>query len=112
MHRIDPHKICRPTSTDVAEAKSRVRDGIPRLDALTKSANAATAFPGFTEPVPYAHRPLSRYQKAMRTHVVGNRVKYQYTRRFTADVVERVVKVPLRPNAFHDGARNWCIALI
>lgn len=39
----------------------------------------------------------------MRVHVVGNRVKYQYTKRFSADVVERVVKVPLRPNAFHDG---------
>lgn len=102
--RINPHVICKPTSTDVKEAKSRSRDlGIPCLNALSVPRGQMT-FPGFTEPEAYSHRPLNRYQRRMRQHVVGNKIKYQYTRRFPASVVERVVNIPLLPDAYHNGA--------
>ncbi|KAL6300510.1 S-adenosyl-L-methionine-dependent methyltransferase [Sparassis latifolia] len=85
------------TARDMEEAGIRMADGIPRFDAIT---SPEPVFPGFTTPVPYPQEPLNRYQEWIRRGA-GTNVSYQYTRRFAARIVERVVNVPLHSGTGH-----------
>ena len=110
ISRVNPHKLIKSSSFDVNEAKSRRKDlGIPSFDAVNCLHKDP---PGYPQPEPYAHKPLNRYQKAMRALVSDGRVKYQYTRCLASDVVERTVTIPLEANAYHDGKRNIVFNLL
>lgn len=67
------------------EAGARLADGVQRFDAVT---SLEPTFPGFTRPTSYAHPPMNRYQMFMREGA-GLKVQYHYTRRFSANIVER-----------------------
>lgn len=89
--RLNPHQICKRTADDKADTEHRVQElGIPQFNAVTGSQiDASHTFPGFVESEPYAHNPLNRFQKALRTHVKSYCVNYQYTRKFGAGIIER-----------------------
>ena len=104
ISRINPHELIKSNPFDVSEAKSRRKDlGIPSFDAVYRRHKDPSGFP---QPEPYAHKPLNRYQKTMRARIPGDRVKYQYTRCLSSDVVERTVTIPLEADAYHDGKQN------
>lgn len=110
INRKNPHELIKSTPFDVSEAKSRRQDlGIPSFGAVNRLQKDPS---GFWKPEPYAHKPLNRYQRAMRARVADGRVKYQYTRCLTSDVVERTVTVPLEANAYHDGKRDLLYSFV
>lgn len=87
-NRINPHQICKSTPDDEADVKYRVCElDIQQFGAVTNST--AESFSGFVDLEPYAHKPLNRYQRALRTHVKSHCVNYQYTRTFRAGIIER-----------------------
>ncbi|OBZ65761.1 Acetolactate synthase, mitochondrial [Grifola frondosa] len=94
---INPHIEVRKTPADSKEVNARTADGILAFEARNSEISE---FPGFTDPAEYAHPPLNRYQKWIRADA-GEKVSYQYTRRFAPNVVERVVNIPLRTGAGH-----------
>lgn len=89
--RINPHQLCKSTADDKTESNYRLGElEIQQFDAVTKSKTDVNgSFSGFVDSEPYAHKPLNRYQKALRTHVKSYCVNYQYTRTFGAGIVER-----------------------
>lgn len=72
------------------EIAERTLQGIRRFDAVYDKAANKTLYSGYIEPEPYTSRPLSRYQKWMRSSVQDDDegVTYQYTQRYRASVVE------------------------
>ncbi|KAI0672839.1 S-adenosyl-L-methionine-dependent methyltransferase [Trametes maxima] len=101
--RIDPHKApgrTKVTSQEAQEIGERLADGIMRFSACYPKQG--DHLPGYSSAVPYPHPPLSRYQSWVRA---GNReaVLYHYTKWCAPAVVERVVNIPIKPNAGHGG---------
>ncbi|KAJ7459958.1 S-adenosyl-L-methionine-dependent methyltransferase [Mycena latifolia] len=90
---LNPHNRIGETPADVAERRQRMRDGILQC----KVSKGPVEFP---EPVAYATRPQTRYQKAMR----GSQdalVEHHVTQAFSDLVVESTTMVPLRPWSTH-----------
>jgi DNA (cytosine-5)-methyltransferase 1 len=81
------------TPADVAKVNQRVASGIRQFDS-------GTAPVGFSDPVAYATRPRTGYQRAMRR---GDQptVKYHFTDKSTPFPTEASATVPLEPNANH-----------
>lgn len=96
---VNPFNEIRPGPKDLDEIGLRLAKGIRRFDAVP---SLEPRLAGFTDPVPYAHPPMSRYQLWIRQGA-GAEVTHHYTRLFPARIVERVVRVPLTPNANHEG---------
>jgi len=94
----NPFKEIPASPKDWEEIEARANRGIRRFDAVRSSEDHT--YPGYTNPVRYAHAPMSRYQKHVRQGSSA-KVSHHYTRRFGAKIVERVVQVPLRPGADH-----------
>ncbi|KAJ6531335.1 S-adenosyl-L-methionine-dependent methyltransferase [Mycena capillaripes] len=90
---INPHKIKAETPADVAERKNRIAQGVRQFDA-------SKAPVGFTDPVPYATPPTTRYQQAMR-RANEPTVKNHVTDQASPFVVEASATVPLKPYANH-----------
>ncbi|KZT27307.1 S-adenosyl-L-methionine-dependent methyltransferase [Neolentinus lepideus HHB14362 ss-1] len=95
---VNPHKILQPTRGEQAEANAQHDRGIEQCVASDASH---TEYAGFPDPVPYASKPMNDYQQWMRKGK-GEKVSGHYTRLFTPVVVERVVNIPLHPNADHE----------
>lgn len=67
--------------------KSKAKeDGVPVLDAIPSTSSSP--YVGFQAPTKYAKEPQNRYQREMREGS-GELVRYQYTQRFSHNVVER-----------------------
>ncbi|KAI0636601.1 S-adenosyl-L-methionine-dependent methyltransferase [Trametes polyzona] len=95
----------RPESfKDLAHAKKRLAAGIAQFTAC--NSETWHSLPGFQTPEPYPHPPLSRYQSWLRANNKYG-VLYHYTPRFAHGVVERVVNVPIAPDAGHIGNRLY-----
>ncbi|KAJ7510195.1 S-adenosyl-L-methionine-dependent methyltransferase [Mycena galericulata] len=90
---INPHLIKPETAADVAERQERAARGIRQFDPSKSPV-------GFSDPVPYATAPQTRYQKAMR-RTDPKTVKYHYTDRATSVVAELSASVPFKPSANH-----------
>ncbi|KAI0373036.1 S-adenosyl-L-methionine-dependent methyltransferase [Pilatotrama ljubarskyi] len=95
---IDPHIKKRATKQDLEEIGSRLAEGISRFSACKPSSHAPP--PGYHHAVLYAQPPLSRYQSWVRAGN-GSTVLYHYTSWCAPGVVERVVNVPIKPDAGH-----------
>ncbi|KAF7965632.1 hypothetical protein HWV62_42606 [Athelia sp. TMB] len=91
--------IRKPSPKDKAEDKARSRL-LPSFDAVISPGYSS--YPGYTRECKYTHQALSRYQMSMRAYRNSETVSYQYTLRFGAGIVERVVSVPMQPGAFHN----------
>ncbi|KAJ7343110.1 S-adenosyl-L-methionine-dependent methyltransferase [Mycena albidolilacea] len=89
----NPHTLRPRTPADVAKVDQRVASGIRQFDS-------GTAPVGFSDPVAYATRPRTGYQRAMRR---GDQptVKYHFTDKSTPFPTEASATVPLEPNANH-----------
>ncbi|KAA1469421.1 S-adenosyl-L-methionine-dependent methyltransferase [Dentipellis sp. KUC8613] len=90
----NPHNRLKASKLSEAEALERLQKGIEAFSAVSGSAH----YSGFNEAEEYASSPLTRYQETVRQGA-GETVTAQYTQRFAADVVERVVNIPLHPGA-------------
>ncbi|KAF7327760.1 BAH domain-containing protein [Mycena kentingensis (nom. inval.)] len=90
---IDPFNIRDKGPDDSKKIKKRIAKGIRQFDA-------SEAPVGFTEPVPYATPPQTRYQAQMRS---GNltHIQYHYTNSYSANVVEAVCSLPIIPEVNH-----------
>ncbi|KAI0647432.1 S-adenosyl-L-methionine-dependent methyltransferase [Trametes meyenii] len=98
---IDPHQAPGRTKTTHQEAEEigdRLADGISRFSACRPKPG--DHLPGYGSAVLYPHPPLSRYQSWVRFGN-GEAVSYHYTKWCAPGVVERVVNVPIKPNAGH-----------
>ncbi|EGO21115.1 hypothetical protein SERLADRAFT_417509 [Serpula lacrymans var. lacrymans S7.9] len=94
---INPHLVYPSTSRDKTEKRTRETEhGILAFDAGYEDRRSQK-YPGYSKPMSYAHQPMTRYQKWIRGS--QKKVKYQYTRRFGDGIIERVINVPLKPNA-------------
>ncbi|KAF8211838.1 hypothetical protein K438DRAFT_1957642 [Mycena galopus ATCC 62051] len=89
---INPYEVMDKTTADAAKINDRIAEGIQQFDS-------STAPVGFSEPVPYATPPKTRYQQAMR----GNQstVENHYTSQASPFVTEASATVPLKPHANH-----------
>ncbi|CCL99992.1 uncharacterized protein FIBRA_02017 [Fibroporia radiculosa] len=94
---INPFVSLRPTSQQLDSIQTRLAAGIRRFDALT---SPHSTYPGFNDATPYLTLPMNSYQEWIRQGS-SSLVKHQYTRRFAASVVERVLNVPFGPEADH-----------
>lgn len=76
------------TKADQELVKTRNELGIDTLVATTSVKHKEGDYVGYNHPVPYERAPQSSFQAEMR---VKNQevVKYHYTKRHTAEVVER-----------------------
>ncbi|KAH7923467.1 S-adenosyl-L-methionine-dependent methyltransferase [Leucogyrophana mollusca] len=100
----DPGTILPLSSDEKAKARERQKElGIRVFSALNEDETPKQKYPGFTEPTSYGTEGLNRYQLWMRGDRTNGtkKLRYHYTRRFCAKVVERVVKIPLKPRANH-----------
>lgn len=78
------------TKDDLEADGARIAKRILRFDALMNPEHRKVRepYPGFFQPVPYAHEPLNRYQAWIRKGA-SDVVEHQYTRRFGEKTVER-----------------------
>ncbi|KAI4528179.1 S-adenosyl-L-methionine-dependent methyltransferase [Schizophyllum commune Loenen D] len=91
---VNPHEIFPPNAKDRNECKAREDAGIKQLVATPTS----TGLVGFPRPSEYHCPPQNRYQLQMRRNAAGG-VLNMYTRTYRSPLVERVVTVPLEPDA-------------
>lgn len=102
---VNPHKTIPATRKDECEVMSREARGIKQFIAHDPDECGST-YPGYAEPVPYACRPKNGYQRWMREGMGDGKCEGHYTKFFRPIIVERVVNVPLRPNADHTNLPN------
>lgn len=50
----------------------------------------------------YSAEPLSEYQRQARSQITGNAVQNHYTCRWGGDMMERILRIPMHPNANHN----------
>ncbi|KAI8989795.1 S-adenosyl-L-methionine-dependent methyltransferase [Trametes punicea] len=93
---MNPHVQKSATKEDIKERRQRRTQGIQQYEACSSSAGGH--LPGYAGAVAYAQPPLSRYQSWLRAES-GEAVLYHYTGWWSPSVVERVVNIPLRPDA-------------
>jgi len=74
------------------------KSGIQKFDGVV-APNETTS--GYLRPTPYLCSPITMYQARARSGVQDGKVTLHYSRRHQAPVVERVVNVPLKPDADH-----------
>ncbi|KAI5900451.1 S-adenosyl-L-methionine-dependent methyltransferase [Schizophyllum commune H4-8] len=91
---VNPHEIFPSSTKDRNECKAREDAGIKQLVATPTS----TGLVGFPRPSEYHCPPQNRYQLQMRRNSPGG-VLNMYTRTYRSSLVERVVTVPLEPDA-------------
>lgn len=90
-NRADPHIVIPETSADRALVKAR-KDLLrtPTFSATTDRTEHDHDFVGYVLPTKYARKPQNYFQAMMRANN-GDTVTYHYTKRFSANVVERYV---------------------
>ncbi|KAH7909914.1 S-adenosyl-L-methionine-dependent methyltransferase [Hygrophoropsis aurantiaca] len=99
---LDPERILPALPSGKTRVRKHEKYGIPVFSALVGDETIDQEYPGFPEGAAFATLPLNRYQLWIRGGRDGlDEVQYQYTRRFSADIAERVVKIPMKPNANH-----------
>ncbi|KAJ7147070.1 S-adenosyl-L-methionine-dependent methyltransferase [Mycena crocata] len=86
-----PHKHMKRTSEDTNEQRRRSRSGILQCNVFKEPV-------GFPNPVEYATKPRTRYQRAMRSQ---HTVEQHVTQAFSPSVVELTTLVPLKPWSNH-----------
>ncbi|KAI9065405.1 S-adenosyl-L-methionine-dependent methyltransferase [Trametes sanguinea] len=96
---INPHIELPATKEDLKESKKRLAEGVDQFTAC--KSHSGGRLPGYTRPVAYAQPPLSRYQSWVRSGN-GDTVLYHYTKWCASGVVERVVNIPIKPDADHE----------
>ncbi|KAJ7721567.1 hypothetical protein DFH07DRAFT_972254 [Mycena maculata] len=89
----NPHKIIPETQADVIERENRAAQGIRQFDPFEAPV-------GFSDPVKYATKPTTRYQKAMRRNNPTT-VQYHFTSSGSPFLAEAAATVPLTPLANH-----------
>ncbi|THH29585.1 hypothetical protein EUX98_g4594 [Antrodiella citrinella] len=96
---INPHEVLRKTAADARETAGRRAHGIAQVSAI----NDRTSCAGYENAVAYARKPANRYQLFMRRQMGDRgRVKYHYSAKFSALMVERVTNIPMEPKANHE----------
>ncbi|KAI0333620.1 S-adenosyl-L-methionine-dependent methyltransferase [Cubamyces sp. BRFM 1775] len=96
---IDPHIERHATKQERLQTTSRLAQGIAQVKACLP--RDSDSLPGYSCPTPYPLPPLSRYQSWLRVGSQGM-VLDHYSRWYPPKVVERVVNVPIRPDACHE----------
>ncbi|KAI0064526.1 S-adenosyl-L-methionine-dependent methyltransferase [Artomyces pyxidatus] len=89
----NPHQVIPRRKRDAEEEATRKAAGIPAFDA-----ERGTHYTGFYKPVRYASAPRTRFQQQVRAEN-GGAVEGHYTGWFTVPVIERVMNIPLEPDA-------------
>ncbi|KAJ7134729.1 S-adenosyl-L-methionine-dependent methyltransferase [Mycena epipterygia] len=90
---VNPHRLIDRTTTDAEEEQRRQRAGILQCNVFKEPV-------GFPDPVAYATKPQTRYQRAMRRQD-GLPVSHHVTKAFSDLVVESTTMVPLKPWSNH-----------
>jgi len=107
FHYKNPHSLVRETSAQRKERKELEAAGVPIVDAVS-SGSRGSRYVGFEKPTPYASKPRTDYQRAMRPGALGAsgaKVSFHYTREYSESVVEKLMNIPLRADADYKGAR-------
>ncbi|KAF5380878.1 hypothetical protein D9615_004125 [Tricholomella constricta] len=97
---INPHEIIPMKDFNKRENKRRREDGIQQFRAVQRDREAPF-LTGFPKGVEYATAPTNRYQMWLRSEMGDKKVEGQYTRTFSARLVEATTTVPLKPWADH-----------